>query len=190
MAIINLWSPVWMLIHTLRRRQRRIGPVLRWEGLSMRTIQYHSVRVSRSTPTPWRYRCVAKMRIGCVSGYESLSLRGHGCEHALLIEADTITATPIRGGIESGASNLSSPTISTGDGSSLPRGRGLIDMGWCGRRRCVDIWRALICSMGGRETVLFLMLMLYLRLYCGHIGAWRGIMVDRRGRPCLGAVRN
>jgi hypothetical protein len=105
-AIIDLRSSIWMLIHGLRRRQRRVGAVLRWlghwEGLSVGAIEHHSVRsVTGSNPTSWRSLGVAKMRIRCVGRHEGLSLGGHGCEHALLVEADAVTATPILGGLES-----------------------------------------------------------------------------------------
>lgn len=48
----------------------------------------------------------AKMRVGSVRGHKRLRLGGHGCEHALLVESDTIGAAAVLRGLKSRASNL------------------------------------------------------------------------------------
>lgn len=49
---------------------------------------------------------VPQVRVGSMCWNESLRLGGHGGEHALLVETDTIVAASILRVFESGATNL------------------------------------------------------------------------------------
>lgn len=71
----------------------------------MSTIQ-HDVIARIATTTSSLGLRTQQVRVGCMGGNEGLRLRGHGCEHAFLVESNTVGAASIRGALKTGTTNL------------------------------------------------------------------------------------
>lgn len=96
LIVSTLWWRKCTLRHCL---------LLWWERLAVSTVQ-HDIIARVATPTSSLGLWTQQVRIGCMGGNEGLRLRGYGCEHAFLVESDTVGAASIRGALKTGTTNL------------------------------------------------------------------------------------
>jgi len=163
--------------------------------LTMSTVEHHTTRTALALR-------ISQVRVGGMGRNESLRLGRNGCEHALLVEADTVAAAAILRTLKPRATNLSipcqrhanehtivtesqrylpSPAVATGDSCTLTRGSSLVDdLG--GRRRgllSVDI--GTVGTRGRRQTIWVLGRTRDMRISGSHTGR-RRILARRRWR--------
>ncbi len=108
-----------VIVARIRPRTIRLRRHLRWWivrvvcRLAQRTKRlpvgtvYHRLVLREKGPAIWSASSgSSQVRIRRMCRYEGVSLRGHGCKDALLVETRAVGAAPIWGEVEAVASNL------------------------------------------------------------------------------------